>query len=80
MEVPFRYGRKLRIYRISGRGQPTRGCPPALGLGVRLTTPHRKNNSVTEMNTKLGQLLLARLNELLFAVAHIVHLLLTRIS
>jgi hypothetical protein len=23
-------------------GQPTRGGPPAWGLGVRLTTPHRK--------------------------------------
>jgi hypothetical protein len=28
---------------ISSRGQPTRGGPPAWGLGEVLTTPHRKN-------------------------------------
>jgi hypothetical protein len=27
---------------ISSRGQTTRGGPPAWGLGVGLTTPHRK--------------------------------------
>jgi hypothetical protein len=41
-ETPSRYGGKQRIYGISSRGQPTRGGPPAWGLGVRLTTPHRK--------------------------------------
>jgi hypothetical protein len=34
--------RKLRIYWISSRGQSRRGGPPAWGLGMRLTTPHRK--------------------------------------
>jgi hypothetical protein len=29
-------------YIISSRGQTTRGGPPAGGLGVGLTTPHRK--------------------------------------
>jgi hypothetical protein len=30
----------------SSRGQPTRGGPPAWGLGVGLTTPHRKKISL----------------------------------
>jgi hypothetical protein len=33
---------KLVQYRINSRGQPTRGGPPAWGLGGGLTTPHRK--------------------------------------
>jgi hypothetical protein len=33
------YGGQLRI---CSRGQPTRGGPPAWGLGEVLTTPHRK--------------------------------------
>jgi hypothetical protein len=33
------YGRYLQI---CSRGQPTRGGPPAWGLGEVLTTPHRK--------------------------------------
>jgi hypothetical protein len=41
-ETPFSYGGQLRIYWISSRGQPTRGDPTAWGLGVRLTTTHRK--------------------------------------
>jgi hypothetical protein len=32
---------------VSSRGQKTRGGPPALGLGVGLTTPHRKKYPVT---------------------------------
>jgi hypothetical protein len=36
------YGGQLRLYRISSRGQPTRGGPPDWGLGVELTTPHHK--------------------------------------
>ena len=32
-------------------GQPTRGGGPALGLGVVLITPHRKNVSCYEMFT-----------------------------
>ena len=35
----LRYGGQLLIYRISSRGQPTRGGPPAWGLGKVLTTP-----------------------------------------
>jgi hypothetical protein len=30
------------IYRVSSRGQPTSGGPPAWGLRVGITTPHRK--------------------------------------
>jgi hypothetical protein len=33
----------------SSRGQATRGGPPAWGLGVGLTTPHRKNFCCHEM-------------------------------
>jgi hypothetical protein len=32
----------------SSRGQPTRGGPPAWGLGVGLTTPHRKKSPCYE--------------------------------
>ena len=32
-------------------GQPTRGGPPAWGLGELLTTPHRKNWPCYEMGT-----------------------------
>jgi hypothetical protein len=39
----------LQIYWISSRGQPTRGVPPAWGLGVELTTPHHKNLTCYEM-------------------------------
>ena len=35
----LQYGGELRIYWISGRGQPTKGGPPAWGLGEVLTTP-----------------------------------------
>jgi hypothetical protein len=43
-------GDGLQIWRIAAntnilnkhRGQPPRGSPPALGLGVGLTTPHLK--------------------------------------
>jgi hypothetical protein len=48
-ETPSRYGGWLRIYWISTRGQPTRGGPPACGLGVGLTTPHCKNKLVTNV-------------------------------
>jgi hypothetical protein len=41
-EKASRYGGQLRIYWISSRGQPTRGGPPAWGLGGGVTTPHRK--------------------------------------
>jgi hypothetical protein len=37
-----RYGRWLRIYKISSRAQPTRGGTPAWGMGEVLTTPHRE--------------------------------------
>ena len=39
----YQYGGQLRIYWISSRGQPTRGCAPALGLDEVLTSPHRKS-------------------------------------
>ena len=35
----------------NSRGQPTRGGPPAWGLGEVLTTPHRKNIFCYEMLT-----------------------------
>jgi hypothetical protein len=43
------YGGWLRMYWISSRGQPTRGSPPAWGLGEVVTTPHLKNVSCYEM-------------------------------
>jgi hypothetical protein len=39
---PFADGRYMRINLISSSGQTKRDGPPALGLGVRLTTPHHK--------------------------------------
>ena len=33
---------------MNSRGRPTRGGPPAWGLGEALTTPHRKNVSCYE--------------------------------
>jgi hypothetical protein len=41
-ETPSSFGGKLQIYLLSSRGQPTRGGPPAWGLGVELTAPHHK--------------------------------------
>jgi hypothetical protein len=38
-----RYGGQLRIHCRSSRGQPSRGGPPAWGLGEVLTTPRRKS-------------------------------------
>jgi hypothetical protein len=40
------------MYRISSRGQTTRGGPPAWGLGVGLTTLHYKNKRVTKNLTE----------------------------
>jgi hypothetical protein len=37
---------------ISSRGQPTRGGPPACGLGVELTIPHHKKISLLQNVTK----------------------------
>jgi hypothetical protein len=51
-------GNDLQIWRVaanilkSSSGQPTRGCPPAWGLGVGLTTPHLKNFLVTKIHKK----------------------------
>jgi hypothetical protein len=33
---------------LNSRGQPTRGGPPAWGLGGGLTIPHRKKQCVTK--------------------------------
>jgi hypothetical protein len=50
-------GYALQIWRVAAnilnkrRGQPTRGGPPAWGLGVGLTT-HHKNKLVTEDRKK----------------------------
>jgi hypothetical protein len=35
-------GLQMRIYGINSLGQPTRGGPTGRGLGVGVTTPHRK--------------------------------------
>jgi hypothetical protein len=47
-------GDGLQIWRVAASilnsyGQPTRGGPPALGLGEELRTPHRKNSVSYEM-------------------------------
>jgi hypothetical protein len=57
-EKASRYGGQLRIYWISSRGQPTRGGPPAWGLGRGLTTPHRKKkkrNMLRNVTKGLGR-------------------------
>jgi hypothetical protein len=41
-ETASRYEGQLRIYRISSRGQPTMGDPPAWRLGVGPIIPHSK--------------------------------------
>jgi hypothetical protein len=38
------------------RGQPTRGGPPAWGLGVGLTTPHRKKQACYETKHEASEL------------------------
>ena len=40
---------------ISSRGEPTRDCPPAWGLGEVLTAPYRKNVSCYEIFTQKAQ-------------------------
>jgi len=47
-ELPPIWSVAANIYRISSRGQPKRGGPPAWGLGKVLKTPHRKNVSCCE--------------------------------
>jgi hypothetical protein len=37
---------------IDSRGQPSRGGPPAWGLSVGLTTPHRKKKLITKYHKK----------------------------
>jgi hypothetical protein len=39
------------VYRISSCGQPTKGGPPAWGLGEVLTTPHHKNYHCYDTDT-----------------------------
>jgi hypothetical protein len=46
----------MRIHRISSRGRPTRGDPPAWGLGDVLTTPHRKKLSCYESHKEASDL------------------------
>jgi len=43
----------MRIYLTSSRGQPTRGGPPACGLG-EVITPHRKKGLFTKRYMCLG--------------------------
>jgi hypothetical protein len=43
-------------YRISSRGQTTRGGPPVWGLGVGLTTPHRKKQIRYEKDQRASDL------------------------
>ena len=45
----------MRINRISSRGQPTRGGPPAWGLGEALTTPPREKQNFSEI--PMGEML-----------------------
>jgi hypothetical protein len=45
-ETASRYGGQL------SRGQPTSSGPPALGLDVGLTTPHRKDALVTKCHKR----------------------------
>jgi hypothetical protein len=51
-ETAFRCGGYLQIYRISSRAQHTRGDPPAWGMGVGLTAPHRKKISLLRKITR----------------------------
>jgi hypothetical protein len=48
------FGGLLRKYWLSSRRQTTGGGPPAWGLGVGLTTPHRKKNSLRKATQSLG--------------------------
>jgi hypothetical protein len=41
----------VNVLKISSHGQLTRGGPPAWGLGVVLTAPHGKKQSVTKCYT-----------------------------
>jgi len=38
-----KYGAELQIFWVSSHRQPTKGDPPAWGLGKARTTPHHKN-------------------------------------
>jgi hypothetical protein len=48
-EKASRYGGQVRINLISRSGQPTTDGPPAWGLDVGLTIPHRKKGIYYEM-------------------------------
>jgi len=44
---------------LNSQRQPTRGGPPACGLGVGLTTPHRKkSNALRNVSKGLGPVLI----------------------
>jgi hypothetical protein len=53
-ETPSSYGGQLRIYLISKRGQPTRGGPLVLGLGVGLISHHKKISLLRTFKRGLG--------------------------
>jgi hypothetical protein len=55
-ETPYSFGVQLRIYSINSCGQPTSGGPPALGLGVGLTTPRLKKQACYENSQETSDL------------------------
>jgi hypothetical protein len=55
-ETASRCGGKLQVYRISSRGQPTRGGPPARELIEGLTIPHRKTPACYEIFHRASEL------------------------
>jgi len=48
-----RYREQLRVYRISSRGQPTRGGPPAWAFEEGLRAPHRKKKAYYKIQVEI---------------------------
>jgi hypothetical protein len=55
-EAASRYEEQLRLYSIVNHEQPTRGSPPAWGLGEGLITPYRKKKTCYEMLHRSSEL------------------------